>query len=136
MCHECVLNSKTVGQSVDKIEYEGSSPDEIALVDTARWLGWVYQGKTFNQRLVLNNGRQLSFEVLDLFEFDSDRKRMTIVLKYDEHHALLVMKGADNIVKQRLARQQYFLHDADRKVEENSTKGLRTLLLCFKFIEL
>jgi len=85
---------------------------------------------------VLNNSKQLRFEVLDLFEFDSDRKRMTIVLKYDQRTALIVMKGADNVVKQRLAPRQYFLQEADRKVQENSTKGLRTLLLCFKLIEL
>lgn len=27
MCHECVLNSATVGLPSNKIEYEGSSPD-------------------------------------------------------------------------------------------------------------
>lgn len=74
--------------------------------------------------------------MLDLFEFDSDRKRMTIVLKYDSRSAIAIMKGADNIVKQRLAPQQYFLGEAERKVLESSIKGLRTLFVCFKLVEL
>jgi magnesium-transporting ATPase (P-type) len=52
MCHECVLNSNTSGTKADQIVYEGNSPDEIALVDTARWLGWVYKGNLFTERVV------------------------------------------------------------------------------------
>lgn len=61
---------------------------------------------------------------------------MTIVLKYDSRSAIAIMKGADNIVKQRLAPQQYFLGEAERKVLESSIKGLRTLFVCFKLVEL
>lgn len=113
--------------------YEGTSPDEIALVDTARWLGWVYRGPHLNDRLIWHNGEILRFEVLNLFEFDSDRKRMSIIIRTKDG-ILMFMKGADNIIKKRLDHTQVFLQVVEKRVEEFSIRGLRTLLFCYKYI--
>ena len=41
VCHECVLS---INSTPENPVYEGSSPDEIALVSTAMELGWRYEG--------------------------------------------------------------------------------------------
>lgn len=43
-------------------------------------------------------GKEKSVELLQLFAFDSDRKRMSIIIK-DEGIIKLYIKGADNIIK-------------------------------------
>lgn len=42
------------------------------------------------------------FKLLNLIEFDSDRKRMTVVVKTPEDRILVICKGADSIIEKRL----------------------------------
>jgi len=47
--------------------------------------------------------RDLEFEVFRRMDFNSDRKRMSIVLRDpDDGHFKLYCKGADSIIKERL----------------------------------
>jgi magnesium-transporting ATPase (P-type) len=51
------------------------------------------------------HGEVKQFELLQTFSFNSDRKRMSVVIR-DGDHIKLYTKGADNIIISRLASDQ------------------------------
>src|ERR1017187_8234842 len=72
-------------------------------------------------------------------EFNSDRKRMSIILR-DPHDRLIKMycKGADSIIKSRLDHKQIdknMLGEAEDFLMKASLKGLRTLLMAMKVLD-
>lgn len=97
-CHECVLEMLEDGS----FNYQGPSPDEIALVDAARRLNFSYKGIKMGVMEVDCDGTIEQIELLNSFEFNSDRKRMSVIVK---HNGLIKLytKGADAIIKLRLA---------------------------------
>lgn len=68
-----------------------------------------------------------------LFEFNSNRKRMSIIIK-DGNSYKLYIKGADNVIKSRLNTNidQPYLQTVEKKIDKFSKLGLRTLLIAFK----
>ena len=42
------------------------------------------------------------YKLLNLIEFDSTSKRMTVIVKTEEEKILVVCKGADSIIEKRL----------------------------------
>ncbi len=79
-----------------------------------------------------------TYQVLRRCEFNSDRKRMSVLVRRDDNpnSYVLYMKGADSIVKQRL--NQSSLHNADfiktagEFLDRSAAVGLRTLLVAEK----
>ena len=72
-------------------------------------------------------------------EFNSDRKRMSIILK-DPKDGLykLYCKGADSVIKERLSHKllnQEELDSTDSFVRRASLKGLRSLLFAMKVLD-
>ena len=49
------------------------------------------------------------YKLLNLIEFDSTRKRMTVIVKTEEEKILVVCKGADSIIEKRLIPGQQVL---------------------------
>lgn len=87
------------------IIYQGSSPDDIALVQGASQLGYVFESKDFNKLTlkneVINSFKQ--YELLVEMPFDSDRKRMSVIVKdIDSGKIILYSKGADGIMEKRI----------------------------------
>lgn len=130
--HECVCN-----ESEEGIQYSGLSPDDIELVKTAAEQGYQYVKPPSNdyRRIKIGNVDQ-DFEVLNLIEFTSDRKRMSIIIR-DAGVIKLYMKGADSEIKPRLSRnsREDFWEASSNYVEMFSAKGFRTLLLGMKIID-
>lgn len=126
-CHECIIEKH---KESEYIHYQGQSPDEIALVDAARHLGFKFLGN--NQKTIaidiLEQVKEV--EVLQSFEFDSNRKRMSVIIK-DNGILKLYMKGADSKIKERLDTnvKQPFLKSIEEKIDVLSKIGLR--VLCF-----
>lgn len=71
---------------------------------------------------------------MNLIEFDSARKRMTVVVRSPEGKILVVCKGADSIIEKRLKPGQKFLAKTNKFLESYATIGLRTLLIAKKEI--
>ncbi len=65
----------------NKVNFQGPSPDEVALVDTARHMGYEFKKTTNNGKIVNINGTDTEFEVLQVFEFSSKRKRSSTIIK-------------------------------------------------------
>jgi len=42
------------------------------------------------------------YKLLNLLEFDSTRKRMTVVIRTPQNKVLVICKGADSIIEKRL----------------------------------
>jgi magnesium-transporting ATPase (P-type) len=98
--HECIVQKPKGVEDVlpRNFNYVGPSPDEITLVDCAKHMGFIFIGSASSRiDLIIHNERK-SVELCKIFEFDSNRKRMSIVIKEDGVYKLYV-KGADNIIK-------------------------------------
>ncbi len=83
--------------------------------------------------------RNIEFEVFRRMEFNSDRKRMSILLRDpDDGHFKLYCKGADSIIKERLDKEQIdqnVMDQIDDFLTRASVKGFRTLLMSMKVLE-
>jgi phospholipid-transporting ATPase len=84
---------------------------------------------------VIINGKKCDFQVLNINEFNSDRKRMSIILK-DGDMIKLYMKGADTEILKKLSNKSnpIFLEQAKRYVDYFSQYGFRTLLVGMKVL--
>ena len=61
--------------------------------------------------------REFKFEVFRKMDFNSDRKRMSVLLRDPtDGHIKLLIKGADSIIKERLDLGQYPA-DQDKETE-------------------
>lgn len=138
---ECLALCHTVHTSVlskTRISYKAESPDEQALVQTAADNGYVFCGTVRNkaQLQVPGQDEQLSFDVLQVIEFSSARKRMSVILRrHSDRKIIMFSKGADAVIFERCADgQDQRKQETDKALEEFANKGLRTL--CFAYKEL
>lgn len=59
--------------------YQAASPDEGALVTAARNFGFVFLSRTQDTITISEMDREMTYEVLALLDFNSDRKRMSVI---------------------------------------------------------
>ena len=74
------------------------------------------------------------YEILKEFPFDSDRKRMTLIVKHEGRY-LLMCKGADSIMYPRISKDpqvQQKIVKVQRELLNFAKEGLRTLVVCQK----
>ena len=135
LCHS-VLAEKD--DKSDKLELKAQSPDEAALVGTARSLGFAFKGATKTGFLVDIQGVTKEYQILNTLEFNSTRKRMSALVKIpgksedEEPKVLLICKGADSIIYGRLSKRENeksLLNTTSKHLEQFATEGLRTLCI-------
>jgi magnesium-transporting ATPase (P-type) len=98
LCHSIIVEKKD-----DEIIYNASSPDELALVNAAKYLGVEFTERTDDNMIILKfRGNVFRYKLLNIFEFNSDRKRMSVVIKDENNVIKLICKGADSIINKRL----------------------------------
>lgn len=66
-----------------------------------------------------------------MIEFDSDRKRMTVVVRTEDSICVFT-KGADTAIEKILASKQTYLADVKHKTNEMTKTGLRSLWFAYK----
>ncbi|RWW61276.1 hypothetical protein BHE74_00031673 [Ensete ventricosum] len=86
---------ETTDQKQKLIDYQGESPDEQALVFAAASYGFVLIERTSGHIVVDVLGVRQRYDVLGLHEFDSDRKRMSVIIGCADKTVKLYVKGAD-----------------------------------------
>ncbi|GKT92558.1 LOW QUALITY PROTEIN: phospholipid-translocating P-type ATPase domain-containing protein [Colletotrichum tofieldiae] len=102
LCHT-VIAEKIPG-SPPKMLFKAQSPDEAALVATARDMGFTVLGSS-QEGINLNvMGEDRFYPILNTIEFNSSRKRMSAIVRMPDNRILLICKGADSIVYSRLKR--------------------------------
>ena len=103
LCHTCLPEVQVGGD----IEYQGASPDELALVRAAKELGYLVSDRqTSSISLLVTDGadaaRFETYQILDVIEFSSSRKRMSVIVQGQDGQRLLICKGADSAIVPRL----------------------------------
>ncbi len=96
VCHSVVPDSDS--SKPDKIKYQASSPDELALVEGAATIGYKFLNRTSGSVTVqVWNGEPEVWKTLIEFPFDSSRKRMSVIVE-NEGRYFIMTKGADSIM--------------------------------------
>ncbi|XP_059644919.1 phospholipid-transporting ATPase 1-like [Cornus florida] len=120
-------------EDVTAIDYQGESPDEQALVAAASAYGYTLFERTSGHIVIDVNGEKLRLDVLGLHEFDSVRKRMSVVIRFPDNAVKVLVKGADtsmfSILKKEPASDDYTRHATQSHLNEYSSEGLRTLVV-------
>lgn len=134
LCHT-VITERTPGDP-PQIEFKAESPDEAALVGTARDCGFTVLGRAKDDLLLNVMGEQRSYTVLNILEFNSSRKRMSVIVRMPDGSIRLFCKGADSIIYSRLARgkQQELRKATADHLEMFAREGLRTLCVADRTI--
>jgi phospholipid-translocating ATPase len=120
--------------------FSGASPDEEAFVETCAHLGFILAGRTQttvdldlrgNRRGGKSTVVRHRYTILRVFEFSSDRKMMSVLLRLPSGLIVLISKGADEVMLplcsttcsvDHLRRQQEICDDF-------ASSGLRTLVV-------
>lgn len=148
ICHTVIpeTDSKT-----GAVTYRASSPDEEALVKAAKCLGYNFVAPAPLMKVEISRKQSLlpphltpqykpeptnkCFTIVNVNEFNSTRKRMSVVAVNEEtHEYILYCKGADNMMLERAATGQNDGDAADHAklvghLKNYAREGLRTLVL-------
>ncbi|XP_061374050.1 phospholipid-transporting ATPase 1-like [Gastrolobium bilobum] len=121
----------TSDPDVKLIDYQGESPDEQALAYAAAAYGFVLIERTSGHIVIDIQGERLKFNVLGMHEFDSDRKRMSVILGYPDNSVKLFVKGADttmfSVIDKSFNMER--VKATETHIHSYSSTGLRTLVI-------
>lgn len=105
LCHSVI--TEVISEDPPRIDFKAQSPDEAALVATARDMGFALTERTQRGVKLYVQGVKKEYEVLNILEFNSSRKRMSSIVRIpDSGKIILFCKGADNVIYSRLAKSQ------------------------------
>ncbi|KAI6183428.1 Phospholipid-transporting ATPase [Aphelenchoides bicaudatus] len=142
--------AKAVANIDPTANFDAESPDELALVKAADAYGFTLSFRSNTEIRVRLPSTQtpsspnhptifedeIELEVLKVLPFDSNRKRMSIVVKIEDQ-ILLLCKGADEQVIPNLDPTQNdpaLLQKTKQILEDYGRTGLRTLCMAMKWI--
>lgn len=134
ICHTVMVENEL---EIDNLRYQAQSPDESALVQAARYFGIVYLSRTSHSITVSIKGHKVVYPVLNILDFNNDRKRMSIIFRDPSSNKIkLYCKGADNKIQERLDKASQASWPATEECLNNfANEGLRTLCFASRVIE-
>ncbi|XP_021100653.1 phospholipid-transporting ATPase IK isoform X2 [Heterocephalus glaber] len=130
ICHTVMVQEKD-----NQLLYQAASPDEEALVTAARNFGYVFLSRTQDTITLVELGEQRVYEVLALMDFNSVRKRMSVLVRTPEGSICLYTKGADTVIFERLGKRSVVEANTERVLSAFTEQTLRTLCLAYKEVE-
>ena len=137
LCNSVIIDQKLF-QNSEIIEYQASSPDEMALVSFARSQNYIFLNRTFDNFIKLEiNNEETKFKILNILEYSSERKRMSVICENEEGEIYHYIKGADTTIEKLLTEENknsYELEKTKQYLTDYSNHGLRTLMLAFKIL--
>ncbi|KAF8929007.1 hypothetical protein BGZ52_002656, partial [Haplosporangium bisporale] len=131
-------------------EYQAQSPDELALVIASKGLGYTFLGREVDVILMAHpyEAEPRRYKIMNVLEFNSTRKRMSVIVKRLQtsqnqessedvkDEILLLTKGADNIIFERLASgQEQLVENTTAHLQDFARDGLRTLCLAYRSLD-
>lgn len=135
VCHTVIPEPTKNVENGSRFTYTASSPDEAALVKGAQKIGFEFLQRTPTQVLIDAMGTIEKYEILNVLEFNSDRKRMSVIVRTPSNKLKLYIKGADSIIQKRLCEQsQQEYNQLEVALTTFATDGLRTL--CTAYVDL
>lgn len=137
LCHNV---TPTVDEDEDgrpNISYQASSPDEIAIVQWTANVGLRLahrDRKSISLQFVTDERVVVKVEILNVFPFTSDSKRMGIIVRFisdphanknDAGEIVFFQKGADTVMSSIVAANDWL----DEETGNMAREGLRTLVV-------
>ena len=127
-------------QKDEKGAYQASSPDEFCFVNFCKKLDIVYEGderssqspdKLIRTVNFLNNFKK--YELLETLEFDSTRKRMSVIMRnLKTNRIVLFCKGAESFVFKKCSQGDKIKCQQD--IDSFAEQGWRTLAFSMKYL--
>lgn len=132
LCHNVTPTEEEViddnNQQVSQITYQAASPDEIAIVKFTESVGLklIKRDRKSISLLHLYTGVTKTFEIRYNFPFNSDTKRMGIIIKDNQSGEIWFMeKGADTVMNTIVNNNDWL----DEETSNMAREGLRTLVI-------
>jgi phospholipid-translocating ATPase len=126
LCHSGVPELTQNGTAID---FQASSPDEIALLRAAQDMGFLMRSRDHDSiTLALSSPHEdrtstETYEILNEIEFSSHRKRMSIIVRLPDGRICIICKGADSVIVERLRiRRHNMTSRADVRLREQHQK--------------
>uniref|UniRef100_A0A8B9CWH5 Phospholipid-transporting ATPase n=1 Tax=Anser brachyrhynchus TaxID=132585 RepID=A0A8B9CWH5_9AVES len=129
-----ICHTVMVDVSDGQINYQAASPDEGALVTAARNFGYVFLSRTQNTITISEMGIEKTYDVLAILDFNSDRKRMSVIVRESNGNIRLYCKGADTVIYERLHPRNVKREATEEALDVFANETLRTLCLCYRDI--
>jgi len=130
VCHTVIPER---GEDGSIVNYNAASPDEKALVEGAAMYGYEFINRTHESVIIrTSSGVEESYEILQVIEFTSTRKRMSVIVRNPRGEIKLYIKGADSVILERLGsgpKKRAHYDETIKHLEAFAHEGLRTLCL-------
>ncbi|KAM0688399.1 putative aminophospholipid-translocase [Conglomerata obtusa] len=110
--------------------YQASSPDEVAIVQWAQKVGVKLIYRDSHKIKLRDFADERVFEILQVFPFTSESKRMGIIIRDESGEIIFFEKGADVVMKSIVKRNDWLEEETDNMARE----GLRTLVIGRKIL--
>ncbi|CAF3403244.1 unnamed protein product [Rotaria socialis] len=133
-CHTVVPENKVYTELPTEVAYQASSPDEYALVTAMKQLDVVFFSRTPDTVTINFFGEKEEYQILNVLEFTSDRKRMSVIIRTPRNEIKLYCKGADNVIMERLVPNDQNMQLTSNHLESFANDGLRTLCLGYRIL--
>ncbi|EEB06884.2 P-type ATPase [Schizosaccharomyces japonicus yFS275] len=132
ICHT-VIPERKGSNTTSEVKFQAASPDEGALVEGAAKLGYEFFSRKPRSLSVKVQGVEQNFELLNICEFNSTRKRMSVVFRCPDNKIRLYIKGADTVIMDRLSpTDNPHVEKTLHHLEDYATTGLRTLCIAMR----
>ncbi|GKA12944.1 probable phospholipid-transporting ATPase 4 [Tanacetum coccineum] len=139
LCHTAIPE---LNEATGTYTYEAESPDEGAFLVAAREFGFEYCRRTQSSISVREKHNpfhepiEMEFKLLNILDFTSKRKRMSVIIQDETGQILLLCKGADSIIFDRLSKNGRTFEEATKRhLHEYAEAGLRTLAFAYRKLE-
>jgi phospholipid-translocating ATPase len=147
-----MMHRKELETFIDILDYQASSPDEKALVEACARLGMIYlndNNDIYTLRLRMTrkpdaeligmnetsdeNNDIVQFKRLQVLEFTSDRKRMSVIVMDKHGQIWIYTKGAESHVLPLCnTKNTHIANQTQKHIDEFASAGLRTLAFARK----
>ncbi|XP_058227239.1 probable phospholipid-transporting ATPase 4 isoform X2 [Rhododendron vialii] len=139
ICHTAIPEAN---EEAGGFIYEAESPDEGAFLVAAREFGFEFCKRTQSSVFVRERypssteSIERGYKILNLLDFTSKRKRMSVITQDEDGQRFLFCKGADSIIFDRLSKNGRMYEEATTKhLKDYGEGGLRTLALAYRKLE-
>lgn len=145
---ETMMEKRQLETFIDILDYCASSPDEKALVEACARLGIIYlndnndiytlrlrtkrrvDGDLIGMKSTTDESDIVQFKRLQVLEFTSDRKRMSVIVMDKFGQIWLICKGAESHVLPLCnTKSSHLVAQTQKHVNEFAKEGLRTLAI-------
>ncbi|GLG92826.1 Phospholipid-transporting ATPase [Gryllus bimaculatus] len=136
LCHTVQMDAAPPNNNApaaDCLTYQASSPDEKALTEAAARVGVVFLGEEGDFASVQVKGEVRRYRKLDVLEFSSDRKRMSVVVEDEAGNVVLLCKGAETAVLPLADAGP--THETQAHVNDFAMRGLRVMMVGSRLLE-